>query len=93
MKCKLVDVENFEGRTWGNKGLVEDIATGSAAGPAAAFLFRHGLIKTDEITLHQGRFLGRPSEIRVIVDANGDAIEDIRVSADVVKVADILLAD
>ena len=64
----VLDVGRREGRTWDNDGRVEDIATGSAAGPAAAYLVAHGLALHDEvITLAQGRFLGRPSELHAIV--------------------------
>jgi PhzF family phenazine biosynthesis protein len=64
----VLDVAKREGRTWDNDGRVEDIATGSAAGPAAAYLVAHGLALHDEvITLAQGRFLGRPSELHAIV--------------------------
>jgi PhzF family phenazine biosynthesis protein len=64
----VLDVERREGRTWDNDGRVEDIATGSAAGPAAAYLVAHGLALHDEvITIAQGRFLGRPSELQAIV--------------------------
>ena len=64
----VLDVARREGRTWDNDGRVEDIATGSAAGPAAAYLVAHGLALHDEvITLAQGRFLGRPSELHAIV--------------------------
>jgi predicted PhzF superfamily epimerase YddE/YHI9 len=71
----VLHVTTREGRTWDNDGRVEDVATGSAAGPAAAYLVRHGLASpNEEITLHQGRFLGRPSELRVRVEgAAGDA--------------------
>ena len=58
----VLHVATREGRTWDNDGRVEDVATGSAAGPAGAYLVRHGLASpNEEITLHQGRFLGRPS--------------------------------
>ena len=64
----VLDVGRREGRTWDNDGRVEDIATGSAAGPTAAYLVAHGLALHDEvITLAQGRFVGRPSELHAIV--------------------------
>ena len=64
----VLDVVNFEGRTWDNKGLVEDIATGSAAGPAAAFLTKHHLTAyNSNIIISQGRFLGRESEIEELM--------------------------
>ncbi|WDP92457.1 MAG: PhzF family phenazine biosynthesis protein [Desulfobacter sp.] len=87
----VLDVKAIEGRSWDNEGRVEDIATGSAAGPAAAYLFKHGLVTDDRITIHQGRFLGRPSEMGVGLACRGSEILDIEVSGKVVKVADIRL--
>ena len=73
-----------EGRTWDNAGLVEDIATGSAAGPVGAYLAQHGAAAPGElITLKQGRFVGRPSKITVQANAAGD----IMVSGGVVVLA------
>lgn len=86
----VLDVVNFEGRTWDNKGLVEDIATGSAAGPAAAFLTKHELAFLDtSIFISQGRFLGRESKIEIYVEGVEGKASNIWVSGDVVKVADI----
>jgi len=80
----VLDVAAREGRTWDNAGLVEDIATGSAAGPVGAYLVQHGAAAAgDTITLKQGRFLGRPSKIMVQADAAGD----IMVSGGVVVLA------
>lgn len=81
----VLDIENLEGRTWDNFGLVEDIATGSAAGPVGAYLVKNQLAKLDnEIILNQGSFLGRPSKIKIIV--NGET-SDIYVEGDVCKIA------
>lgn len=75
----VLDVEQREGRTWDNDGRVEDIATGSAAGPAAAYLVAHGLASPGEpVTLAQGRFLGRPSELYAIVRTGPDAGVSVR---------------
>ncbi|SDI46653.1 phenazine biosynthesis protein PhzF family [Pseudomonas delhiensis] len=64
----LLDVDGREGRTWDSAGLVEDIATGSAAGPVAAYLVELGKARRGEtFELHQGRFLGRPSLLEVRV--------------------------
>ncbi|TQV78985.1 PhzF family phenazine biosynthesis protein [Denitrobaculum tricleocarpae] len=60
----LLDPELPEGRSWDNHGRIEDIATGSAAGPAAAMMWRHGAAASP-LTLSQGRFTGRPSEMTV----------------------------
>lgn len=62
----LLDVAGREIRTWDNLGRVEDVATGSAAGPAAAYLFSLGLADPSlPMALAQGRFAGRPSKIQV----------------------------
>lgn len=62
----LLDAESREGRHWNNDGVVEDAATGSAAGCVAAYLHRHGRLHDDErAQLRQGRFMNRPSTIDV----------------------------
>jgi trans-2,3-dihydro-3-hydroxyanthranilate isomerase len=67
-----LDVEHREGRTWDNSGAVEDVATGSAAGPAAAYLHHHRLAApTEPLRLAQGRFVGRPSSITVTGASDG----------------------
>ena len=68
----LLDVDGHEGRTWDPAGQVEDIATGSAAGPVAAYLVKLGLRQLNEtFSLNQGRFLQRPSRLDVRVDDAG----------------------
>ena len=68
----VLDPARREGRTWDNAGAVEDVATGSAAGPAAAYLEGLGLADAAPgLTLEQGRFVGRPSRIAVERDAAG----------------------
>jgi trans-2,3-dihydro-3-hydroxyanthranilate isomerase len=90
----VLDVENREGRTWDNLGLVEDIATGSAAGPVAGLLVRHGLAAIGEtIVIRQGRFTGRPSEMNVEVAGSGNEISDIVLTGDVTMVARGLFDD
>lgn len=60
----LFDTATLECRTWDNSGRVEDSATGSAAGPLAAYLVKNGHACPDsEIILSQGRFTGRPARI------------------------------
>lgn len=62
----VFDTANRELRTWDNLGRVEDVATGSAAGPAAAYLFAEGLADLGvTVELAQGRFAGRASRIEV----------------------------
>jgi len=62
----VLDPDRPEGRTWDNAGRAEDVATGSAAGPAAGYLLHHGVRPAGEpLLVHQGRFTGRPSTIEV----------------------------
>jgi PhzF family phenazine biosynthesis protein len=71
----VLAVEGREMRTWDNLGQVEDVATGSAAGPAAAYLLRRGLARPNSpIELSQGRFAGRPSKITVVQNAGGELL-------------------
>ncbi|MBU1001163.1 MAG: PhzF family phenazine biosynthesis protein [Proteobacteria bacterium] len=83
-----LDVQTREGRSWDNLGMVEDIATGSAAGPAGAYLVRHGLAGAgEEIVIRQGRFCGRDSEISVRIEGNANTPIRAIVGGDVVLVA------
>ena len=68
----VLDPDRPEGRTWDNAGRVEDVATGSAAGPAAGYLLHHGVRPRGEpLLIHQGRFTGRPSTIEVRPEPDG----------------------
>lgn len=72
----VFDVNAVEGRTWDNTGMVEDVATGSAAGPVGAYLYKHNRFSpSQEILLRQGRFVGRDSKISVRKDkASGNML-------------------
>lgn len=60
----LFDVQSMEARTWDNLGLVEDAATGSAAGPLCAYLIQHGRATQGQVLcVKQGRYASRPSEL------------------------------
>jgi len=86
----ILDVKTFEGRTWDNLGKVEDIATGSAAGPTGAYLCKYNIAKLgNDFVIKQGRFLGRPSEMKVCVDGDKTVFNNVSVSGQVCKVADI----
>jgi trans-2,3-dihydro-3-hydroxyanthranilate isomerase len=68
----VLEPDRPEGRTWDNRGVTEDVATGSAAGPVAAYLMEHRLRTPDDaFHVHQGRFVGRPSLIDVRRAADG----------------------
>ena len=80
----LFDETAVEMRHWNNDGVIEDVATGSAAGTVGAYRLRHGLVCGGEIfTLHQGQFTGRPSTLRVRPDGDASRVEAVSVGGDV----------
>jgi trans-2,3-dihydro-3-hydroxyanthranilate isomerase len=69
-------------------GVPEDPATGSAAGPLAVHLARHGRIAFgDEIEISQGAEIGRPSTLYARVDGSADRIDRVEVGGSAVVVA------
>jgi trans-2,3-dihydro-3-hydroxyanthranilate isomerase len=69
-------------------GVAEDPATGSAAGPLAVHLARHGRIGFgDEIEISQGAEVGRPSKLYARAEGSADEIERIEVGGSAVIVA------
>jgi trans-2,3-dihydro-3-hydroxyanthranilate isomerase len=65
----------------------EDPATGSAAGPAAAWMVKHGVAKSDEqVMIEQGIEARRPSQIFVRATRTDVGIRDVRVGGYVVEV-------
>jgi trans-2,3-dihydro-3-hydroxyanthranilate isomerase len=69
-------------------GVPEDPATGSAAGPLAFHLARHGRIAFgDEIEISQGAEVGRPSTLFARVDGSAEQVEAIEVGGSAVVVA------
>jgi len=68
-------------------GIAEDPATGSAAGPLALHLARHGRIPWDtEIRIAQGAEIGRPSELFARVSGDADNVTRIEVGGYAVPV-------
>ena len=66
----------------------EDPATGSAAGPLALHVARHGRIAFgDEIEITQGVEIGRPSTLYARVDGSADNVERVEVGGSAVVVA------
>lgn len=77
-------------------GIVEDPATGSAAGALGGYITHHNLLennlKTDtdhlfHIKVEQGDFINRPSRIYVEVTSNSGDVEKVRVGGAAVIVA------
>lgn len=75
-----------EGSSWKTRmfcpaaGVPEDPATGSAAGPLAIHLARHGQIDFgQEIEIHQGAEINRPSMLYAKVTGTAERIESVEV--------------
>ena len=83
----LLDESAVEIRHWNNDGVLEDVATGSAAGTIGAYRLKHGLAKdAQEFLIRQGRFAGRPSEIRVAAYGTTESVDAVSVGGPVVVV-------
>jgi trans-2,3-dihydro-3-hydroxyanthranilate isomerase len=85
----------WAGRTWKTRmfypdgGVPEDPATGSAAGPLAVHLARHGRIGFgEEIEIRQGEEIGRPSRLSAVATGTADRIETVEVAGSAVIVAE-----
>ena len=83
-----------EGARWKTRmfapagGVAEDPATGSAAGPLALHLARHGRIAFgDEIEITQGVEIGRPSTLFARVEGSADDVQRVEVGGSAVTVA------
>jgi trans-2,3-dihydro-3-hydroxyanthranilate isomerase len=89
INCFAGSGERWKTRMFGPAlGVAEDPATGSAAGPLAVHLARHGRIEYgSEIEIVQGVEIGRRSVLRARVDGEPDAIERVVVGGSAVIVA------
>ena len=74
------------GRRWRTRmfspayGVVEDAATGSAAGPLAIHLARYGLAAYgQEIEIMQGVDMGRPSRMLATAEGSAEGVDEVRV--------------
>lgn len=83
------------GRTWKTRmfypaaGVAEDPATGSAAGPLAVHLARHGQIDFgEEIEIRQGEEIGRPSRLYARAVGTPGRVEAVEVGGSAVIVAE-----
>jgi trans-2,3-dihydro-3-hydroxyanthranilate isomerase len=83
-----------EGSRWKTRmfapagGVAEDPATGSAAGPLAVHLARHGRIGFgEEIEISQGAEVGRPSTLHARADGSAERLERVEVGGSAVIVA------
>lgn len=73
--------------------IIEDPATGSAAGALGAYLIHHNAISVDPVdrkfsfVIEQGDFINRPSRINIEVKGAPSAVEQVRVGGPSVVVA------
>jgi trans-2,3-dihydro-3-hydroxyanthranilate isomerase len=81
--------ENWKTRVFcPGMGVPEDPATGSAAGPLAVHLARHGRIEYGrQIRISQGAEIGRPSTLLAEVRGSGDQIDRVLVAGSAVVIA------
>jgi trans-2,3-dihydro-3-hydroxyanthranilate isomerase len=71
-----------------SSGISEDAATGSAAGPLACHLARHGWIDWGtEIEISQGAEIGRPSKLYAVASGGDGLINRVEVGGSAVVVA------
>jgi trans-2,3-dihydro-3-hydroxyanthranilate isomerase len=82
------------GRRWKTRmfapghGIAEDPATGSAAGPLACHLLRHGRVASgEEIEIAQGAEIGRPSTLYARATGSREALAAVEVGGRAVTVA------
>ena len=69
-------------------GMVEDPATGSAAGPLAVHLARHGRIALGrDAHISQGEEIGRPSTLYARAEGGADGVTSVEVGGSAVAVA------
>lgn len=69
-------------------GVPEDPATGSAAGPLAVHLSRHGRIAFgEEIEIRQGAEIGRPSLLHARADGTAEEITRVEVGGSAIVIA------
>jgi trans-2,3-dihydro-3-hydroxyanthranilate isomerase len=88
VNCFAGSGSRWKTRMFGLGGIPEDPATGSAAGPLAVHLARHGKIAFgEEIEISQGGEIGRPSTLYARAEGSADQIEQVEVGGSAVVVA------
>lgn len=88
---RAADNADAYSRLLGGAGAIEDPATGSAAGPAGAFMAKHGFAACTgaaSIVFLQGVLARRPSRLHVRVDRAGGEVTGVKVGGAAVVVGD-----
>jgi trans-2,3-dihydro-3-hydroxyanthranilate isomerase len=70
-----------------NDNIIEDPATGSAAGALAGYLLQHGALKDNSFIIEQGDFMNRPSRIHAEVSGSAGNVERVKIGGSSVVVA------
>ena len=70
-----------------NDNILEDPATGSAAGALSGYLVNHGVAKENSFTIEQGDFMDRPSRIQAEVAGSPGNVERVKIGGSSVVVA------
>jgi len=70
-----------------NDGILEDPATGSAAGSLSGYLVHHGSATENVFTIEQGDFMGRPSRIYADVTGGPGNVKRVKIGGSSVVVA------
>ena len=89
ISCFAADGAAVKTRMFGpGLGVPEDPATGSAAGPLAVHLARHGVIGFgDRVEIRQGAEIGRPSVLHARANGTADRVDEVIVGGAAVVVA------
>jgi trans-2,3-dihydro-3-hydroxyanthranilate isomerase len=89
VSCFAVDGTQVKSRMFGpGLGVAEDPATGSAAGPLAVHLARHGVVGFGErLEISQGAEIGRPSTLYAEAQGSPERIDRVLVGGAAVVVA------
>jgi trans-2,3-dihydro-3-hydroxyanthranilate isomerase len=87
--CVAGSGSEFKVRMFGPAlGVAEDPATGSAAGPLAVHLARHGVIEFgQQIVIRQGAEINRPSVLYAKVEGSASRVQRVAVGGSAVPVA------
>jgi trans-2,3-dihydro-3-hydroxyanthranilate isomerase len=89
VSCFAVSAGHVKTRMFGpGLGVAEDPATGSAAGPLAVHLARHGVVGFGErVEIRQGAEIGRPSTLYAEAQGSPERIDRVLVGGAAVVVA------
>ncbi|HEY2258231.1 MAG TPA: PhzF family phenazine biosynthesis protein [Solirubrobacteraceae bacterium] len=89
VSCFAVAGKRVKTRMFGPAlGVAEDPATGSAAGPLAVHLARHGRTRFGErLEIEQGVEIGRPSRLQALAEGSAEQVKRVAVGGSAVVVA------